>query len=53
MLKLVTSRHPINTKYRVIITESQFKILAQNLISEAEKVNKNQLSTKTKNYYES
>ena len=49
MLNLTTSRLPITTIYRVIITESQFKILAQNLISESEKGNKNQLITKTKN----
>jgi hypothetical protein len=49
MLNLATSRLSITTIHRVIITESQFKILAQNLISEAEKGNKNQPSTKTKN----
>jgi len=53
MLKLATSRHPITTIHRVIITESQFKILAQNLISETEKYNKIQLYTKTKIKYES
>ena len=49
MLNLATSRFPITTIHRVIITESQFKSLAQNLISEAKKGKKNQLNTKNKN----
>jgi len=49
MLKLATSRQPLTNIHRVIITESQFKSLAQNLISEAKKGKKDQLNTKTKN----